>query len=278
MESLAQHDGYWTAGGWEADRLQFARYRVLSGELNLPLAPISALSRDAIQTSRDIGRIYTQAAGLAHFLIDGEGGKYREGFVDLLAATYRGEDAADSLAKFTGQPLASLDEEYRAFLNVTDDDLARAPDPSRLKNLSLCRTSVSDQGLAHLAARKNLQWLDLSFTSATDAGLTHFQANSGLKQLFLEGTKITSASLPVIASFKQLEELDLSRLPISDDALASLAGLRNLKTLYLTGCPVTDAGLTHLLGMKQLQSIEYGGTKITADGMKRLGAVLPKLK
>jgi hypothetical protein len=278
MESLAEHDGYWAAGGWESDRLQFARYRVLTGDLNVSLGQISTMSRDAIQNSGDIGRIYTQAAGLAHFLIDDASGEYREAFIELLTAIYRGDDAADSLARLTGQPLAKLDEEYRAFLNVRDDDLAGVPDASRLKNLSLCRTSVSDAGLAYLAGCNNLLWLDLSFTAASDEGLKHFQANSGLKQLFLEGTKVTAASLPVIAGFKQLEELDLSRLPLRDDDLAAISGLRNLKSLYLSRCAITDAGLTHLRGMKQLENLELGGTQVTADGLKRLRAVLPKLK
>jgi hypothetical protein len=278
MESLAQHAGYWTAGGCEADRLQFARYRVLSGDLALPLVAISALGRDEIQKSDDIGRIYTQAAGLAHFFIDGDKGKHREAFVDLLTAIYRGADVADMLAKSTGRSPAQLDEEYRAFLNVTDDDLAGIPDPGRLKNLSLCRTSVTDQGLGRFAGPKNLAWLDLSFTAAGNEGLKAFGGCVGLKQLFLEGTKVTEASLPVITGFKQLEQLDLSRLPISDGGLTALTSLRGLKTLYLTGCPITDAGLMDLRGLKQLEQLEVSGTHVTSEGLKRLRAALPKLK
>src|SRR5207249_3286466 len=170
MESLAEQTGYWTAGGWEADRLQFARYRVLSGDLNLPLATISGLSREQIQKSDNIGRIYTQAAGLGHFLMDhdGNGGAYRRPFLDLVSALYRGEKTDGLLAKVTGQPLEELDEQYRAFLNVTDDDLAGTPAPERMRNLSLCRTSVTDQGLAKFAGCKNLVWLDLSFTKTSD--------------------------------------------------------------------------------------------------------------
>jgi Leucine Rich Repeat (LRR) protein len=277
MESLANHGEYWTAGGCDANRLQFARYRVLSGDVALPLDRISALSRDAIQKSDDIGRIYTQAAGLTHFLIDGEQSTYRDAFIDLLTAIYHGADLADSLGTATGQPLAKLDEQYRAFLSVTDDDLAGIPDPTRLRNLSLCRTSVTDKGLARFARCKSLQWLDLSFTAATDEGLKCFSANAGLKQLFLEGTKVTSASLPLIAGFKPLEQLDLSGLAIKDDDLASLASLRSLKTLYLTGCPITDAGLTHLRGFKQLERLDHDGTQVTPEGLKRLKTALPKL-
>src|SRR5262249_48137052 len=155
-----------------------------------------------LQGSNDIGRIYTQAAGFGQFFLDYEAGKYRAAFIDFLTAIYRGADTSELLATATGQPLAALDDQYREFLNLNDDDLAGIPEPARLRNLSLCRASVTETGLARLSGTKNLQWLDLSFTSTTDTGLKDFAANSGLKQLFLEGTKITSASLPLIGSFK----------------------------------------------------------------------------
>jgi len=277
MESLASHGEYWTAGGCEADRLQLARFRALSGEFSLPLEKIMSLGREELQRSPELRPLYGQAAALAHFLIDGQGGNYREAFVDLLTAIYRGEDAAGTLATATGQPLAALDQQYRAFLNVTDDDLAGIPNPAAIRNLSLGRTSVSDRGLAHLAGCKNLQWLDLTLTSTTDDGLKHFVAASGLKQLFLEGTKVTDDSLPLVAGFKQLEELDLANLPITDDGLAAIANLRTLKVLYLTGSPITDVGLAHLKSLKQLQQLETAGTRITPEGLKRLRAVLSKL-
>ena len=140
MESLVQHSGYWSAGGCEADRLQLARYRVLSGDLDLPLARISALSREHIQYSDDIGRIYTQAAGLAHFLMDGESGAYRRAFGGFVGGIYRGQDTVDSLAKAVGRSPAELDKQYREYLNVTDDDLAGIPNVMQCRNLSLCRT------------------------------------------------------------------------------------------------------------------------------------------
>src|SRR5262245_3330281 len=151
MESLAEQSGYWTVGGWEADRLQFARYRVLSGDLNLPLAKLGALSREQIQKSGDIGRIYTQAAGLGHFLIGGEGGVYRKPFLELVSAVYRGERADELLAKVTEQPLDKLDQKYQVFLNVSDDDLMGTPAPERMRNLSLCRTQITDAGLTSLS-------------------------------------------------------------------------------------------------------------------------------
>ncbi len=278
MESLTERAGYWTVGGCDADRLQLARYRVRSGDLSLPLAKLAAMTRDEIQSSSDIGRIYTQAAGFGQFFIDYENGKYRAAFTDFLTAIYRGADTSQFLASATGQSLSAIDEQYREFLNLSDEDLAGIPEPAKLRNLSLCKTGVTDAGLARFAGSKNLQWLDLSFTETTDAGLQSFAANSNLKQLFLEGTKITSSSLPLIGSFKQVEQLDLSRLPIRDADLAALAGLRSLNTLFLTGCPVTDQGLMHLRGLKLLEELDTSGTQVTPAGRERLKMAIPKLK
>ena len=278
MESLAEHGGYWTAGGCESERLQMGRYRALTGDFLLPSQRLSALGREVIQNDPEIRKLYSQSAGLAHFLIDGAGGQHREALVDLLAAIYRGEDSSDSLAKLTGVSFADLDQQYVKSLNVTDADLAAVPNPSRLTILSLGRTQVTDKGLAHLAACDKLIWLDLVETAVTDDGLKSIAAAKGLEQLFLEGTKITGRSMPLIGGFKKLKELDLSRLPLADADLAPLAGLKELVNLYLTGTPLTDACLPHLRGLKQLELLETQGTQITPAGLKRLQASLPKLK
>lgn len=253
MESLAERGHYWTVGGCEAERLQLARYRVLSGDLEMPLGSIAAQSRAAIQDSDEIGRTYTAAAGLTHFFLDGNGGAYRSGFIDYLSDIYRGKSTFDALVKSVGPTAAAVEQPYRAFLKVTDDDLAAVPTFSNSVHLSLCRAEVSDAGLAKLTGTKKLKWVDLSFTRATDEGLKPFAANTSLKQLFLEGTRVTKASLPLIASFKQLEELDLSRLSIGDEDLLALRGL------------------------KQLEHLHVAGTQVTADGIKKLKSALPKL-
>ncbi len=278
MESLTDHSGYWTAGGCEAERLQLARYRALTGDFLLPSQRLSALGRTAIQNDPDIRKLYSQSAGFAQFLIDGENGRHREAFVDLLTAIYRGEDRSDSLAKLTGVSFADLDEQYLKSLDVTDADLAAIANPSRLTTLSLGRTQVTDQGLAHLAGCERLVWLDLVETSVTDEGLKAIAAAKDLEQLFLEGTQVSGRSLPLVGGCKKLQELDLSRLRIADGDLAALAGLKGLVNLYLTGTPLTDGCLPHLRGLKQLEHLDTEGTQITPAGLRRLQTALPKLK
>jgi hypothetical protein len=278
MESLDDHGSYWTVGGCDVNRLQFARYRGLSGEFLLPLARLAAMGRAEIQKSDEIRKIYGQAAGVAHFLLDSQGGKHGEALIDVMTAIYLGRDAGDSLVRATGQPWTALDEGYRKFLNVSDADLAGIAGAGRIRNLWLGQTSVTDKGLTYLADCRNLESLTLSGTSITDRGLSHIGGAGGLKQLFLERTKVTDGGLPIVGTFRQLEELDLSHLSITDEGLAAIAGLKNLKVLYLSGSPISDAGLTHLRGMRQLERLDADGTRITPDGLKKLKAALPKLK
>ena len=91
-----------------------------------------------------------------------------------------------------GEPSAQLDETYRAYLNVTDADLAFV-DPA-VRSLCLGHTSVTDAGLAQLPACAALRWLDLSFTAATDGGVARFADARLLRQLNLEKTQITDAA------------------------------------------------------------------------------------
>jgi Leucine-rich repeat (LRR) protein len=282
MESLTRHqtDGgsYWTLGGWESDRLQFARYRGLSNDFLLPLEKLAAMNRADLQASEDIRKIYTQSAGLSHYLMDAQGGIYREPTVTVFRALYEGRDTVGALEKLLGASSAELDRDYLGYLQVTDVELARIPSPERIRNLSLGRTKVTDKGLAHLAACKNLDWLDLSLTKTTDTGLASIKDCTALTQLFLEGTKISDESLKLIGKLSSLEELDLSALAISDNGLAHLAALKKLKILHLTNNPVSNAGLDHLKSLSALESLETSGTKVTASGLASLRSALPRLK
>ncbi len=282
MESLARHPtsggSYWTLGGWESDRLQFARYRGLSGDFLLSLEKLSAMNRADLQASDDIRQIYTQSAGFSHYLMDAQGGNYREPTVTVFRALYEGRDTAGALEKLLGASPAELDRDYLQYLQITDADLAQLPSPERIRNLSLGRTKVSDKGLSHLATCKNLDWLDLSLTKTTDIGLASIQDCASITQLFLEGTKISDESLKLLGKLSNLEELDLSSVPITDDGLAHLSALRKLKILHLTNSPITDGGLAHLKSLSSLESLETSGTKVTASGLRGLRSALPKLK
>jgi len=121
FESLAEHDDpqigrFHSLGTPGAGRLPAARQRCLVDEFYVPLAELSAMGTTDLQRRTDIARLYSQSAGLATFLIHGNGGAYRPALVKLLQAIYAGRDTATSLADLTGRSFAQLDEEYREFL------------------------------------------------------------------------------------------------------------------------------------------------------------------
>ncbi len=277
MESLVAHDGYMTLGGVDAERLQYARVRALSGEFYLPLAELVRLGREDLQRHQEIRHIYTQAAGLSHFLMDGENRRHRQALVDFITLLYLGRAGPNTLAERCSADLELLDKEYVKFLGVRDEDLAHLNPPSVVKNLSLGRTEVTDAGIKRLAGSTALEWLDLSFTKISDAGIAHIAGATGLRRLNLEGTAITDASLEVIAGFSQLEELDLSDTKITDAGIARLSNLQHLQVLWLTKTQVSDAGLDNLQAAKQLEFLEVSQTNVTVDGLAALKAKLPQL-
>jgi hypothetical protein len=280
IESLVRHRGYCTVGGFEADRLQFARRAKLKGEFYLPLTQLVRLGREDLQKHPELARVYTQSAGLTHFLMNSRGGEFRNALTRYLLHVYRGSDDPDALAQAIGAPLADLDARYAEFLKVADEDLRNVQRVSPLYHLSLTGTSVTDAGLASLASThlEQLQWLDLSFTKAGDPALLAFANAKKLKQAFLEATSITDRGLAALGSWPELEELDLSRTAITDEGLVHLEPLKKLRTLWLTGTQITDAAIPYLRRHVDLEWLDVGGTRISEGGLRQLRAALLKLR
>jgi hypothetical protein len=69
-----------------------------------------------LQQDPRIATLYSQAAGLAHFLIHYDGGRYRDALVAYLVAVYTGRATPTALAELTGVPFNVLDQQYRQFL------------------------------------------------------------------------------------------------------------------------------------------------------------------
>lgn len=278
MESLRRYDGYVTLGGWDADRLQFARHHVFNGQFQLPLEKLVTLGREAIQQDSDIKRLYSQSAGQAHYLMDDHAGQFRSATIDYLIGIYDGRDRPDMLAKLTDRSLAEHDRGYREFLKVDDADVASLPSPLRVRNLCLGHQAISDAALPKLGECQHLHWLDLAATQVTDAGLEQLRNLKALAQLNLEQTATTNRSLAWIGKLPALVELDLSQTQITDAGIASLAKLTQLQVLWLTGTAITEASSPTLQKLKQLETLDLAGTKLTPAQITSLRKQLPKLQ
>jgi len=121
MESLKEEEGYHMLGGFDDDRAYAARYRLLEDDFYVPLAKFSAMGMADLQTDPRIATLYSQAAGLAHFLVHYEGGRYRDALVAYLDAVYSGRDTPTTLADLAGTSFAELDRRYREWMLASLD-------------------------------------------------------------------------------------------------------------------------------------------------------------
>ena len=254
MESLRVQNGYCTLGGVDTARLQFARHNCLSGGFYESLERLVVTGRQQLQQDERIRLLYSQFAGQAQFLMDSKGGYYRRPLVKYLRAIYTRQDHAGTLEDVTGVELGRIDDEYREFLNVTDQDLRHAGSQVPVERLLLGHTHVGDPGVTHLP------------------GLT------GLIGLNLAATRITDVALETIGGWHALEELDLSGTRITDPGLRHLAELKKLRILLLSGNRISDDGLQHLAGLSALEQLDVSDTQVTAGGIAELQRRLPAVK
>jgi len=116
MESLGREGDYDVLGGLDDPRMVAAQHRLLVDKFYVPLAELTRYGMEQLQADPRIATLYSQAAGLTHFLVCYDNGRYRDALVAYLAAVYNGRDDANTLAHLTGTSYADLDKQYREFM------------------------------------------------------------------------------------------------------------------------------------------------------------------
>jgi hypothetical protein len=116
MESLHTENGYHVLGGFEDDRIVAAQYRLLNNDFYVPLSEFTDFGMEQLQTDPRIRTLYSQAAGLTHFLVHHDGGGYRDALVAYLVAVYSGRDDRSTLSRLTARSYAELDQDYREYM------------------------------------------------------------------------------------------------------------------------------------------------------------------
>ncbi len=127
MESLRDEGEFHVLGGRNDIRLQNARYRLLHDNFYVPLDEFSQYNVKKMQEDQRIATLYSQAAGLTHFLIHYEGGRYRDALVAYLEAVYSARDNANTLPGLTRASFAELDAQYRKFIAGGAQPAAETP-------------------------------------------------------------------------------------------------------------------------------------------------------
>ena len=116
METLREENDFLVLGGWDDQRIQAARYRLLEENFYVPLAEFCTYGMEKLQSDPRIATLYSQAAGLTHFLVFFEGGRYRDALIEYLKAVYSGRDDPGTLARLTQTPYSELDRQYRIYM------------------------------------------------------------------------------------------------------------------------------------------------------------------
>ena len=280
MESLTEPENkhHVTLSGIEAQRLQYARIRANRQGFLMPLKKLTAMGRDEFQRHQDVRSLYSQSAGLAHFLMNANRGEYRQAFVRMIRLAYEKRSKANSLADALGADYEKLDAAYRRFLVPNPKHLSDTSNRAKRTELALGAAPVTTEQLKVIADFDSIQWLQLSGTRIDDSAGKLVGGLKNLDQLFVDGTAVGDAFVAELGDLKKLTELDLANTQITDKSLDLIGRFSNLKALYLTKTKITDEGLAKLAALTQLEYLEVTGTKVTQAGLNRLKAKLPKLK
>lgn len=128
MESLRIEDGYYVLGGFDDARLKAARYRMLAPapaeRFHVPLAEFTSWGMEQVQLHPRVATVYSEAAGLTHFLVFAKEGEYRDALVAYLLSVYSGQATPDTLSRLTGLGYDELDRQYLRFM---EESLKVAP-------------------------------------------------------------------------------------------------------------------------------------------------------
>jgi len=122
MESFERDGGETSLGNPEYVRFRAARHRAVVDDYYVPLAEFTAMGMVEFQSSPNISKNYSQAAGLVHFFVHFNDGAYRTAFGEYLSDLYsldpRVRQRPRRLDELTGVPFAELDRQYRAYMET----------------------------------------------------------------------------------------------------------------------------------------------------------------
>jgi hypothetical protein len=130
MESFQPSPSGYNIGDPNYVRFHWARHRVLKQQYYIPLKTFASMGMRAFQTDPNISRNYSQASGLAHFLLHHDGGRYRDALIRHLSEIYTPgrRISVSSLETLTRVGTGELDRQYRRYLALQQSRLSSTRD------------------------------------------------------------------------------------------------------------------------------------------------------
>jgi hypothetical protein len=120
METFRIEENRYVIGNMDDSRLFAAKAHRFDSEylFYVPFEKLVSLGRTEFQTHPKLARLYSQSAGMTHFLMLGENGCYRNATLEFLRQVYAGAARPDTLGKLTEHSYQELDAEYTKFLKT----------------------------------------------------------------------------------------------------------------------------------------------------------------
>jgi hypothetical protein len=129
MESFHREENGFVVGDARHGRLQAARAHFVREGYYVPFRDFVQMGMVAFQTAPQIGKNYSQAAALTHFLLHFDEGRYREALIEHLSQLYsplpRVREAPESLEQLTGLGADEFDRKYAEYVRDLGMGLAR---------------------------------------------------------------------------------------------------------------------------------------------------------
>lgn len=151
--------------------------------------------------------------------------------------------------------------------DVCEEMFAAVENSSKLKWLSLAKTSVSDKDLNHLLKLKNLEYLDVRQTKITDEGCKILAKMRSLKKLNVAFDNLTDCGVIELTALPTLQSLDLYQDCVTNRSMLKISSMKTLKALVLSETLIGDQSIA-ILSRMPLTRLQLAGTHITDKSVK----------
>jgi hypothetical protein len=276
FESLTDMDGYVTLGGFDARRLQYSRVRKLREGFFVPAQELASLSQRQFQSRKDISSIYSQAAGMAHMLMNDERGMLQPRINEFMKVIHKRKVKPDTFEKIIGKAMPQLDLQYLKFLETSNSEVSDyLLRPELRTEMALPNADLSVSGFDSIGKCQRLRWLDVTGSKISPAAIEALKDCTRLKQLFLTRCSISPKAFASMNQLRALEELDLTASSVTNGDLATLARATRLKVLRLAATRVTDAAVPVLARMPSIEILDVSKTRVSNGAIASLKQTRP---
>ena len=268
LKPLEGQEQILTLGGFDSQRLQYARWRRLRENYHVPIAELAVMDMKTFQGRQDIRRLYSESAGIAHMLMDSRKYDLLPVLVEFMKLIHKRKLKPEVFEKMMGRTLEQLDEDYLEFLKVSSRDVERRiENTGTIAVLAAINAKLGDSAFDTIAVCVNLRKLDLTGTDFTKIRSIKLQRLDLLQEIYLTNCLIESGSLQSLGQLASLREIDLSSSSIDDSLLDELKKLPGLRNLILADTRVTDSGLLKIAKLSKLKYLDLTGATVTASGV-----------